>query len=114
MNNQIVEISEEHLGDVVGGMGTPSIEQKEYGFFKKLALGLVKPFGVYGNTKDKTIGEWWSYKDVGDLSLGNENSGDDEFSWVSALGTAITNTAIISGIMAAGHFVFGKIKTIIE
>lgn len=112
MNNQIVEISEENLEGVVGGDG----DGVEYGFFKKLALGLVKPFGVCGNTEDKTIGEWWSYKDVGNFSLENKNGGDaqDEFSKVSALGTVITDAAFISGIMAVGHFVFGKIKTIIE
>ena len=106
MNNQIVEISEENLENVVGG--------NEYGFFKKLGLGLVKPLGFYGSTPEaeRTIGPW-SYKDFGNCSLYNKHGASNEFSWISALGIAITDTVIISRIVEAGHFAFDKIKSLI-
>ena len=103
MNNQIVEISEENLEGVVGGDGSVLAE---------FGKGLIQPFGFYGNTPEgeKSFGPW-SYKDFGNCSLYNTNA-SGKFSWISALGTAITDTAIISGIMSAGYFVFNKIKAL--
>ena len=117
MNNQIVEISEENLENVVGG--------NEYGFFKKLGLGLVKPLGFYGSTPEaeRTIGPW-SYKDFGDFYLANKNGGSsqNEFSKVSALGTAVTTTVTVSGLIAAGmaagstviYFVKDKVNSLLS
>lgn len=97
MNNQIVEISCEDLELVSGGGFKDGV--------KKFGKGLVKPLGFFGNTKSV-----WSYKDFGNCSLYNEHGDSRGFSWISALGTAITDLAIISGIMAAGNFVIDKIK----
>ena len=95
MNNQIVEISCEELDLVSGGC---------FEGLRNFGRGFVKPLGCYGKTGVKIVGPW-SYKDVGDCSLsGNEKMG--------AVGTAIADTAIISGIMAAGYFVFNKIKAL--
>ncbi|MDO4503566.1 MAG: hypothetical protein Q4B84_00245 [Clostridia bacterium] len=100
MNNQIVEISCEEL-DLVSG-GCPE-------WLGNFGSGLVKPFGFYGKTKDKTVGQW-SYKDLGECSLsGNGKMG--------AVGTAITDTAIVSGLMAAGatvmYFVKDKVDSLL-
>ena len=105
MNTQIVEISEENSEGVVGGDGSVLAE---------FGKGLIQPFGFYGNTPEgeKTFGPW-SYKDFGNCSLYNKHGASNEFSWISALGIAITDTVIISRIVEAGHFAFDKIKSLI-
>ena len=98
MNNQIVEISCEELDLVSGG-----IEWKEG--FKNFGKGLVKPLGFF-NGGETTF----NYEKIGDCSLnGNGKMG--------AVGTAITDTVIVSGLMAAGatvmYFVKDKVDSLL-
>lgn len=96
MNNQIVEISCEDLELVSGGTSGDGFKKGVENFGK----GLIKPLGFYGHA-----GSVWSCEDVGDCSLsGNGKAG--------AVGTAIADMTIISGIMAAGYFVFNKITAL--
>ena len=103
MNNQIVEISCEELDLVSGG-----IEWKEGA--QNFGKGLVKPFGFFNDGK-----EIFDYKKIGDCSL----SGNGIFGGV---GTAITDTVIVSGLMAAGmaigatamYFVKDKITALLK
>ena len=103
MNNQIVEISCEELDLVSGG-----IEWKEGA--QNFGKGLVKPFGFFN---DGT--EIFDYEKIGDCSLnGNGKMG--------AISTAITDTVIVSGLMAAGmaagatvmYFVKDKVKSLLS
>ena len=98
MNNQIVEISCEDLELVSGGDFKDGITS--------FGQGLVKPLGFYGTTKVKTSCQW-SYKDVGDCSLGDEGL-------APALGTVITDIALFFGIAKAGNFVLDKIKSLLN
>lgn len=102
MNNQIVEISCEELELVSGGDAKEGCQN----FLK----GFIKPLGFYGKTTDKVFGKW-TYKDFGDCSLsGNGKMG--------AVSTAITDTVIVSGLMAIGatamYFTKEKLSNLIS
>lgn len=96
MNNQIVEISCEELDLVSGGC-------KEG--LQNFGKGLVKPLGFFNDGKTT-----FNYKKIGDCSLnGNGKMG--------AISTAITDTTIVSGLMAAGatvmYFVKDKVDSLL-
>lgn len=111
MNNQIVEISGEEL-DLVSGGGLEDVAEG----FKNFGKGLVKPFGLF--PKDEKL---WGPENILNFSLKNKHC-DGDFSILSALGTAVTTTVTVSGLLAAGmasgatvmYFVKDKVKSLLS